>query len=89
MAPDRQYPTNGKEWNEYRLLVLNELKNCHKEIEELSKKHDEAVDKLSKEINDLSNEINGLKLKMAGWGGAAGAVGSLIVILASLAGGLL
>ena len=57
-------------WAEYRIQVLSELKRISKNVE-----------KLAESDMEIRIDISRLKLFAAIWGGVAGVIGTLIVML--------
>lgn len=57
-------------WAEYRIQVLSELKRISKNVE-----------KLAESDTEIRIDISRLKLFAAIWGGVAGVIGTLIVML--------
>ena len=61
--------TDGGDWKDYQLLILNELE-----------RHDNLLNSQGKEINNLKPENAILKIKSGLWGIAAGAIPVIIAL---------
>ena len=65
-------------WNEYRKLVLSELKNLNKSIDKLNDRFDVF---LSTDISTIKAEITALKVKAGLWGLFGASIPSSIAVM--------
>lgn len=84
MPEEENNNRDDNSWKEYQKLVLSELKRLDKNITIL----DEKVDSIRQaELAQLNSEIKLLKYKSTLWGGIAGTIPALILVLIKLLGG--
>ena len=67
--------SNGDEWKNYRIWVIDTVRRLRSEVDDLRKQVNDVV---MVKLNDLENKITALQVKSGVWGLLAGLLGVVI-----------